>query len=276
MKPIKELLLGAMLVTFVACQTAGPGGQKSIAVQWKNQTTLSQNLEVPQENDPELTVALVERNWDDLVQVAQQRLQSNPSEHRFLSYLALSYYNLGYYTKARYYALLANEREPRSLNYNLLGLITSRRARIPQDYQNALNYFAAGWRQNPHDQAIGLNLAYLNLELGNIEIAKKLFAAVREVCQDCTAARLGHGISELRLGEVSSAKRRFLRLQKVSSAAPLANYYLALIAFNHKNDYRRCQQELDKILSREDTVDEDLLHRARTLWTAAGEAMRQL
>jgi tetratricopeptide (TPR) repeat protein len=197
-----------------------------------------------------LYAALGAAEWDVAVSDARAFLQNRPQDEVALTVLAIGLAMKKNYSMAAYYANLLNQYHPGNPEvYNILGLAAMNKPGATfQDYQLAKEYFEKAFDGSGQQIASGLNLAHLNLEMGNAEAARDIFQAVRPRCGDCIEAMMGYGIASSRLRDFAKAEEVFNEILKRDAHNPYARFYLALVARYGRNDNKAAISHLTALV----------------------------
>lgn len=185
-----------------------------------------------------LYAALGAAEWDVAISDARTYLQTRPQDEVALTVLAIGLAMKRNYSMAAYYANLLNQYHPGNPEvHNLLGLaMMNKPGATFEDFQMAKDYFEKAFDGSGNQIASGLNLAHLNLEMGNAEAARDIFQAVRPRCGDCNEAMMGYGIALSRLRDFAKAEEVFNEVLKRDAHSAYARFYLALVAKYGRND----------------------------------------
>lgn len=261
MLKLKHLMLGLGILALPACTTTGGSSQAPAARRGASTLAYSKAPIVHQTNGQNimrkldrdswveirnstknehirLYAALGAGEWDVAVSDARAYLQNHPQDEVALTVLAIGLSMKKSYSMAAYYANLLNQYHPGNPEvHNLLGLATMNKAGATfEDYQAAKDHFEKAFDSSGQQIASGLNLAHLNLEMGNAEAARDIFQAVRPRCGDCSEAMLGYGIALSRLRDFAKAEEVFGEILKRDPHSAYARFYLALVAKYGRND----------------------------------------
>ena len=130
--------------------------------------------------------------WTVATLDARKFLQEHPQDEVALTVLAISLAMKQNYSLSAYYATLLNQYHPGNPEvHNLLGLATMNKPSATYDeYQIARHEFELAFDGSNQQIASGLNLAHLNLEMGNVEGARDVFQAVQDRCMDSRLCEL--------------------------------------------------------------------------------------
>jgi tetratricopeptide (TPR) repeat protein len=261
MLKLKHLMLGLGILALPACTTTGGSSQAPAARRGASTLAYSKAPIVHQTNGQNimrkldrdswveirnstknehirLYAALGAGEWDVAVSDSRAYLQTHPQDEVALTVLAIGLSMKKSYSMAAYYANLLNQYHPGNPEvHNLLGLATMNKAGATfEDYQAAKEHFEKAFDSSGQQIASGLNLAHLNLEMGNAEAARDIFQAVRPRCGDCSEAMLGYGIALSRLRDFAKADEVFSEILKRDPHSAYARFYLALVAKYGRND----------------------------------------
>lgn len=195
--------------------------------------------------------------WDVAIADARAYLQKNPRDEVGLTVLALSLAMKRNYSLSAYYAKLLDEAHPGNAEvYNILGLaLMHKPGATINDYKDAMKNFQTAYDSSSQQVASGLNLAHLQLEMGNAHAARDTFQAVRSRCA-CNEAALGYGIALSRTQEYAKAEKVFQDVLVKEPHSTYARYYLALVAKYGRNDNETAIKHLTALL--DDTKVENL------------------
>jgi len=191
--------------------------------------------------------------WDVAIADAHAYLQNRPQDEVAMTVLAISLAMKKNFSLSSYYANLLNQYHPGNPEVNnILGLaLMNKPGANYADFQAAKQAFELAFDGSGQQIASGLNLAHLNLEMGNAEAARDIYQAVRTRCDDCSEATLGYGIALSRLRDFSKAEVVFTDILKKDPHSPYARFYLALVAKYGRNDNKAAMTQLTALL--EDT-----------------------
>jgi tetratricopeptide (TPR) repeat protein len=205
--------------------------------------------------------------WDVAVSDARAMLQKQPKDEVALTVLSLALAMKKNYSLAAYYAKLLNTYHPGNPEvYNILGLAAMHKpGATVDDYKEAMRHFQTAFDTSSQQVASGLNLAHLQLEMGNATAARDTFEAVVSRCSGCTEAQLGYGIALSRSGEYERAESAFEAILKKEPHSAYARYYLALVAKYGRNDNKDAIQQLTALLEDPETKNVDIQRKANFL-----------
>lgn len=206
--------------------------------------------------------------WDVAISDARAYLQAHPRDEVAITVLSLALSMKKNYSLAAYYAKLLEEMHPGNPEvYNILGLaIMNKPGPNYEDYRDAMRNFQTAFDASSQQVASGLNLAYLQLEMGNASVARDTFAAVRERCEQCVEASLGHGIALSRTREFEKAEKAFQSVLEKDPHSSYARYYLALVAKYGRNDNQAAMKYLSAILDDTQNKNTDMQRKANFLY----------
>ncbi len=205
--------------------------------------------------------------WDVAVNDARAYLQKQPKDEVALTVLSLALAMKKNYSLSAYYAKLLNTYHSGNPEvYNILGLAAMNKpGATVDDYKEAMKNFQTAFDTSSQQVASGLNLAHLQLEMGNALAARDTFAAVVSRCGSCTEASLGYGIALSRTGEYEKAEDAFASILKKEPHSAYARYYLALVAKYGKNDNKGAIDQLTALLEDPQTKNVDMERKANFL-----------
>ncbi|HYX34848.1 MAG TPA: tetratricopeptide repeat protein [Oligoflexus sp.] len=269
----KHLILGLGILALPACTTTSGGTSSSEARRGASTLSYSKAPIVHQTNGRnimrkldrdswveirnstksehiKLYAALGAGEWDVAVSDARTYLQSHPQDEVALTVLAIGLSMKKNYSMAAYYANLLNQYHPGNPEvHNLLGLaLMNKPGANFEDYQAAKQKFEQAFDGSGQQIASGLNLAHLNLEMGNAEAARDIFQAVRPRCGDCNEAMMGYGIALSRLRDFAKAEAVFSEVLKRDAHSAYARFYLALVAKYGRNDNKTAMTHLTALV----------------------------
>lgn len=206
--------------------------------------------------------------WDVAAQDARAYLQAHPRDEVGLTVLALALSMKKNYSLAAYYAKLLEESHPGNPEvYNILGLaLMNKPGPNYEDYRDAMRNFQTAFDASSQQVASGLNLAYLQMEMGNASAARDTFAAVQERCDQCVEASLGYGIALSRTREFEKAEKAFQSVLEKEPHSSYARYYLALVAKYGRNDNQTAMKYLSAILDDTKNTNLDMQRKANFLF----------
>ncbi|WP_176736976.1 tetratricopeptide repeat protein [Oligoflexus tunisiensis] len=261
MLKLKHLMLGLGILALPACTTTGGSTQSSGARRGASTLAYSKAPIVHQTSGHtimrklnrdnwvqirnstksehiRLYAALGAAEWDVAVSDARVYLQNHPQDEVALTVLALGLAMKKNYSMAAYYANLLDQYHPGNPEvHNLLGLASMNKPGATfEDFQKAKEHFEKAFDGSGQQIASGLNLAHLNLEMGNAEAARDIFQAVRPRCGDCTEAMMGYGIASSRLRDFAKAEEVFNEILSRDPHSAYALFYLGLVARYGRND----------------------------------------
>ncbi len=197
--------------------------------------------------------ALATGEAESAVELARAALQKNPADISALSILASSLTVLKEYELAFYYADELEKVYPESaLAANIKGLATMLKLKPrASDFALAKQYFRTAMERDSREIAAGLNLGYLELELGQHQSAQSIFEDVAQRSnKECLAATLGVGIASLRAGKPDIAKKALEEILAKNPNHPDALYHLALVYKNGYNNPEKARNYLTTLLKR--------------------------
>ncbi len=286
---LKHIILGLSIVSLSACTTlsgTNPGDarkgasklsySKSPIVHQTNGRNIMRKLdrdawvEIRNSSKSEhvkLYGALGAAEWDVAVQDAHTYLQNHPQDEVALTVLAISLAMKQNYSMSAYYADLLNQYHPGNPEvHNLLGLALMNKAGASYaDFQAAKKEFELAFDGSGQQIASGLNLAHLNLQMGNAEAARDIYQAVKPRCGDCTEANMGYGIALSRLREFGKAEVVFSDLLKKDPHSPYARFYLALVAKYGRNDNKAAIGQLTALVEDPEIKNVEMQRKANFL-----------
>ena len=193
--------------------------------------------------------ATTDGQWNRSIKVIKLFLGRHPYDNLAMSLLAFSYYKSGSLRKAAYFSkLVLNKDQDNPIALNLLGIMLLKKSKILNDFRNAKTHFYQAFQNNPTEIAAGLNLAYLQLSLGNALAAEKTFLELSKRCDSCAIASLGLAISYMRLEKPLQAKNLLETLQKSQKLHAISSYHLALYSKNILHDKEHSNSILKEAL----------------------------
>lgn len=202
--------------------------------------------------------ALGTKEWDIAIQDSRSFLAKNPKDKDGLVVLSTALAMSGQYKLAAYYAKLIKKYYPHTDGVdNIIGLaiVHSPNSNI-KDYKRAMVYFHKSFTDSENKVASGLNLGYLQLNMGNSEAAINTFGEVSRRCNFCTDSLMGQGVAYGRSGKLGKAKKVYAKILEKDSKNALAMYRLALIEKSGYNNNDGAKEYLKRILA--DTSDGNL------------------
>ncbi len=213
-----------------------------------------------------LYAALGAAEWDVAISDARAYLQLHPRDEVGLTVLSLGLAMKHNYSLAAYYAKLLEESHPGNPEvYNIQGLaIMNKPGPTVDDYKEAMKNFQTAFDSSSQQVASGMNLAHLQLEMGNAQASRDTFMAVRERC-NCTEASLGYGIALTRTQEFAKAESVFQDVLKKEPHSTYARYYLALVAKYGRNDNQAAMKQLTALLDDTTVQNVDMQRKANFL-----------
>jgi tetratricopeptide (TPR) repeat protein len=261
MLKLKQLVFGLGILALPACTTTGgsssaPGARRGASALSYSKApivhqTNGQNIMRKLDRDSwveirnstknehiRLYAALGAAEWDVAISDARTYLQTRPQDEVAMTVLAIGLAMKRNYSMAAYYANLLNQYHPGNPEvHNLLGLaMMNKPGATLEDFQAAKDHFEKAFDGSGNQIASGLNLAHLNLEMGNAEAARDIFQAVRPRCGDCNEAMMGYGIALSRLRDFAKAEEVFSEVLKRDAHSAYARFYLALVAKYGRNN----------------------------------------
>lgn len=184
-------------------------------------------------------------------QDARAYLAKKPNNPAALTVLASALVLQRKYLLAEFYAIQLDKYSPENPDVNnirgLAALYGGRNSMT--DYRRAQSYFQKAFHANASQLASGLNLAHLQLEMGNANAAVETFRTLTKRNSDCTQAWLGLGVAQSRMGsfkEAGDALNTILVKQKDHAEAL---YFLALVQKNGYNDQKLATKTIRRLLS---------------------------
>ena len=202
---------------------------------------------------------------ENAVLLAKARLAEHPGEAQALGLLVSALVMARNYEMANYYASMLEQVQPGSaIALNAKGLA---RALAPAskaaDYAQAAVYFQQAMDSDQTQVAAGLNLGYLQLEVGNASAAAATFKVVGSRCQNCIASLLGAGIALARSRQFPAAVSVFNDILSQRPNHAVALYNLALVYKNGYNNKAKAEAYLVAVLRDSRTQDRALRDRAQ-------------
>ena len=202
---------------------------------------------------------------ENAVLLAKARLAEHPGEAQALGMLVSALIMARNYELANYYASMLEQVQPGSaIALNAKGLA---RALAPAskaaDYAQAAIYFQQAMDGDQTQVAAGLNLGYLQLEVGNASAAAATFKVVAGRCQNCIASLLGAGIALARSRQFPAAVAVFNDILSQRPNHAVALYNLALVYKNGYNNKVKAESYLVSVLRDSRTQDRALRDQAQ-------------
>lgn len=197
---------------------------------------------------------------------ARKILAQRPGDLEALNILVASLAQKKNYSLAAFYAKQILKKDPEnSLALNVIG-VSRLMVTNPgmSHFRQARSYFEKAVQASEKEIAGALNMAYLQLELGNPQSAHEYFSLAHSRCEGCYYATLGRGISAARVGKVDQAKGDFEALLDENEKDGEAMYRLALLSKNGYNDLDQAQKQL-RLLLADAKADDFLRTRAHVL-----------
>lgn len=184
-------------------------------------------------------------------QDARALLVKKPNNIAGLTVLATSLVLQRKYQMAEFYANQLEKYAPDNADVsNIRGLAALYGGRNTlADYRKALAYFEKAFHSNASQIASGLNLAHLQLEMGNAQAAAETFRLLTSRNQDCLQAWIGFGVAQNRLGSYKDAKNSFEMALSKQKDHPEALYFLALVEKNGYNNQRSATKTLKHLIA---------------------------
>ncbi len=185
-----------------------------------------------------LSGQLASGEWQSAISEARQLLEIKPGDEGLLTALGAAYAAGRNYEMAAYYASQVLKSEPSNSDaMNLLGLrIMMASANRRSDYDDAITWFRKAMDSDGTHVAAGLNMGYLQLDLGDTNGALETFAQTSGRCQRCFDAQYGYGVAASRSSSWANAKNAFQSILEKEPSRAEALYQLALVHKNGLND----------------------------------------
>jgi len=269
MKPTwnKILLLLTILATVSSCATfgrknSGPAyDPNSIVVQRSGQaspiiTTHNRQfwVNLRQNSDDDATrlyATLATGEWEAAEHEARKYLRQKPRSRAGLIVLT-SALSLGKkFQLAAYYAKELEKQFPNdadALNVQALAVLMQPQNRI-QDFRQAIELLERAVAADGRQIAAALNLANLQLMLGDSNAAASSFALAKTRCNNCRDALIGSGTANSRSGQYAQAKKDFQQVLSKDKNDQDALYRLALVENNGYNNRDQASKLLNQLLA---------------------------
>lgn len=216
---------------------------------------------------PRLQGALATGEAEAAVGLAKAWLAQHPGDVQGMTMLAAALAMSRKYDLAAYYASLVEKAQPgngTALNIKGLAIMLSPNRKVA-DYRVAMEYFKQAYEADASQIAPALNLASLQLELGNAGGAAATFEAAAARCDRCNASLMGMGIAYSRARQFDKAKGAFQDVLAKNPNHAGALYNLALVHRNGYNDNKQAEKYLFALLNDSRTKNTDLKERAQTV-----------
>ena len=211
--------------------------------------------------------ALGAREWNAASKDARHYLLRHPGDATATRVLAISLAMSGKYQLANWYAKRLQKKRPDSgtaRNIRALAILNRSNPR-GKDFRLAIRLLGEAFDSSSREVAAGLNLGYLLLETGNASRAGRIFATVRDRCDDCLESLLGLGAASVRTKNYKTAKSAYETILDDNPEQSLALYRLALVEKNGFNNRAGAKEHLKKILSDTSSGNMRIKRRANTL-----------
>jgi len=214
---------------------------------------------------------LATSDWQGAISHARAYLKKNPGDVDALMVMAAAQALGKRYDLAGYYAKLVEKASPGHTDaLNIMGLTeTVGSSNRYADYKKAMDLFQQSHDGSSRQIAAGMNLAHLQLELGNAQAARQTFAAVVSRCSECTPALLGYGVASSRSKDFAAAEDAFNKILRKNPNHSAAAFHLALVNKNGYNKKQRAEQLLQSIIANTAITDRYVKERA-------GAVLRQI
>jgi tetratricopeptide (TPR) repeat protein len=198
-----------------------------------------------------LSGLLATGDWQSAITEARRLLETNPGDEGLLTALGDAYAAGRNYEMAAYYGGLILKTEPGNSDaMNLIGLrLMMASANRRSDYDDAITWFRKALDSDGSHVAGGLNMGYLQLELGDAAAANETFALVAGRCQRCFDAQYGYGVAASRTSSWSNAKNAFESILSSDPSRAEAVYQLAIVYKNGLGDTARAIQLLQNLVN---------------------------
>lgn len=212
-----------------------------------------------------LSGLLVSGDWQAGISEARKLLEQKPGDEGLLTALGAAYAAGRNYEMAAYYANLVLKSEPGNSDaMNLVGLrIMMSSSNRRSDYDDAMAWFRKAMDSDGSHVAAGLNMGYLQLDLGDAGGAMETFAQASGRCQRCFDAQYGYGVAAARTASWANAKSSFEAILAAEPGRAEALYQLAIVYRNGLNN----DKEAMKLL-------QDLVNDADGRFKSAGDVKR--
>ncbi len=216
---------------------------------------------------PRMSGALATGEAQAALELARGQLAKKPGDVEAMILMANALIMTKNYDLAAYYAGLVDKASPghaAALNVKGVATMLTPKARMA-DFRKAVAYFEAAFAADEKQIAPGMNLASLQLELGNAGAAAKTFGQVANRCGDCTAALMGFGIASSRSGGFVAAKGAFEKVLARNAHHSAALYQIALVHKNGLGDSKRAEAYLNQLLADSSIKDTATRERAHSV-----------
>ena len=198
------------------------------------------------------------KEYENAEKLARSHLKQNPSDLHVFEALARALVANKKVELASYYATYVLEKDSkRTAMYNIKALAKSISANSMADYNIAKDLFRRAYTGPNKSIAAGLNLGYLQLETGALNMSKEVFNDVAKTCGKCAPAMLGLGIIDRRLGNLKSSIYSLEEALDSDSTKHIASYHIAL-SYRQLKQYEKAKNFL-KNISEELTSDDNIL-----------------
>ena len=210
-------------------------------------------------------------DWQAATSHARAYLKKNPGDLDALTVLAAGLALGKQYDLAGYYAKLIEQSNPGNADaLNIMGLtIMVGSSNRYADYQKAMAFFQKAHEASGTQIAAGMNLAHLQLELGNAQTARQTFASIVGRCSECTPAMLGYGVASSRTKDYGTAEESFNKILRKNPNHSGASFHLALLHKNGYNKKQRAEEILQGLIANTKVTDRYVKERA-------GAVLRQI
>ncbi len=198
-----------------------------------------------------LSGMLASGDWQSAVTEARRLLEQKPGDDGLMTVLGAAYAVGRNHEMASYYGGLVLKSEPANSDaMNLVGLrLMMASANRRSDYDDAMTWFRKAMDSDGAHIAAGLNMGYLQLELGDSASAVETFSNISGRCQRCFDAQYGYGVASARTSAWTTAKNAFESILAADPSRAEAVYQLALVHKNGLNNEARATQLLQELVN---------------------------
>jgi tetratricopeptide (TPR) repeat protein len=213
----------------------------------------------------EIYQAFTEKQWDLAISRCRSFLNLYPGNTNAQLLLASAYAASEDYSRAGFFAELVLRKDPQNPTaLNLLGVVTWKQALILEDYREAVAYFNLASQYGKGQIGPSLNLAYMQLRLGNLESAWTEFANAAKTCNGCIAAKIGSALAAQRLNKFDAALADINDILAIDSQHPLALYLKSVHYLVAQGDRAEAREWAMKVVESEQ-ADYEIQEKAREL-----------
>lgn len=218
--------------------------------------------------DKDLFTLVHMKKWQQAKEKALLELESSPYDKQALKVLAVSYYGEGDFDKSLFCLQLLEEKYPKDiLVLNLKGVIKYKQSKSVHQYKNALAILQEVYQLDPSIVASGLNLAYVNLNLGRLRESSLIFDQILKDQPDNLPALLGKLHVQQRLRDDKEIYGTMTRLRRHYSDHPVVQYQIALFERGVNHNLAQSQKYLEKIFSNKNHMELLMLEKSKDLWS---------